>query len=297
MFDLLRKWILRFLRVPPEPHAPAGASGSLRSFRAARNYYRLRVLRWMVAQVATMVGIGFSIMFIRWIDADVTAARARAAESPAAVVQPAQTSAPAEKSGKRENRPASLGISRAVARFPDWSFSLLKLVEAAAIVGYVVLIPITFAAVRLDYDYRWYLLTDRSLRIRTGIWRLQEITMSFANLQQVEVSQGPLQRLLGLADVRVKSAGGGGGGEGQDKHHESMHEAVFHGLDNAVELRDLMLDRLRRFREAGLGDPDDEHADPATAPAASGGDALLAAQAVLAEARALRAELGSRPSA
>jgi hypothetical protein len=71
-----------------------------------------------------------------------------------------------------------------------------------------------------------------------------------------------------------------------------MHEAVFHGVDNAVELRDLILDRLRRFREAGLGDPDDQHANPAadTTVSADGG-ALAAAKDVLAEARALRAAL------
>ena len=78
--------------------------------------------------------------------------------------------------------------------------------------------------------------------------------MSFANLQQVVVTQGPLQRLLGLADVRVQSAGGGG-----DTHEkgggDSLHTGVFHGVDNAGEIRDLILERLRHFRETGLGDP------------------------------------------
>ncbi len=69
--------------------------------------------------------------------------------------------------------------------------------------------PLTYAIRRLDVELHWYIVTDRSLRIRTGLVRLQETTMSFANLQQVEVKQGPLQRLLGLADVHVQSAGGG----------------------------------------------------------------------------------------
>ena len=63
---------------------------------------------------------------------------------------------------------------------------------------------------RLDYEQRWYVVTDRSLRLRTGVWSVREMTMSFANLQQITVTQGPLQRLLGLADVRFQSAGGGG---------------------------------------------------------------------------------------
>ena len=64
--------------------------------------------------------------------------------------------------------------------------------------------------------------------------------MSFANLQQVMVSQGPVQRLLGIADLRVESAGGGGALH--DPHglqQDSMHTGVFHGVENAPEIRDL----------------------------------------------------------
>lgn len=114
--------------------------------------------------------------------------------------------------------------------------------------------------------------------------------MSFANVQQVVVSQGPLQRLLAIADVRVQSAGGGGGG---DAHHaalgSSMHTGIFHGVDNANEIRDLILERLRLFRAAGLGDPDDaREAVAATLPGARHVLALTAADELLAEARALR---------
>ena len=103
-----------------------------------------------------------------------------------------------------------------------------------------------------------------------------------ANLQQVEVRQGPLQRLLGIADVRVQSAGGGGDSEHKSKGQDSMHHAIFHGVTNAGEIRDLILARLKRFREAGLGDPDD------SAPLAENNTALAAAQELLAEVRTLR---------
>jgi hypothetical protein len=47
---------------------------------------------------------------------------------------------------------------------------------------------------------------------------------------------------------------------------------VFEGVPNAVEIRDLMLERLRKFREAGLGDPEDARSQvpfmcPASRPA------------------------------
>lgn len=165
---------------------------------------------------------------------------------------------------------------------------LLRGVEALAVVGFLAQLPFTYALLRLDYELRWYIVTDRSLRIREGIASVKEKTMTFANVQNLTVKQGPLQRLLGIADLEVRTAGGGGGGEG-GKHAagESLHEAYFRGVDDAAEIRDLVRERVRRFRDTGLGDPDDA---PALPPGGEAADAELAAAAreLLAEARALR---------
>ena len=42
MYEPLKSWLLRVLRVPPEPEPPAGAPESVRVFRAGRNFFRLR---------------------------------------------------------------------------------------------------------------------------------------------------------------------------------------------------------------------------------------------------------------
>jgi len=130
---------------------------------------------------------------------------------------------------------------------------------------------------RLNFEQRWYIVTDRSLRIRTGIWSVQEITMTFANIQDLRIARDPLQLVLGIADLRVSSAGGGGGEAA--KAGRSSHNAVFSGVADAESLRDLIVERLRRYRDAGLGDPE-KHAPI---------DTQAAAAELLAEARALRA--------
>jgi uncharacterized membrane protein YdbT with pleckstrin-like domain len=173
---------------------------------------------------------------------------------------------------------------------PAWAFPVIWGLKIIGIGIYLSQIPVTYTVRRLDYEMRWYMVTDRSLRLRHGVWKVVESTMSFANVQEVVMTQGPLQRLLGLADVRVKSAGGGGGKE--DRQDEDMHLGVFHGVTNAPEIRDLIIDRLRRFRESGLGDPDEAVTSPV--PAASenlAADTLTAARELAAEARALRAAL------
>ena len=141
---------------------------------------------------------------------------------------------------------------------------------------------ISFFSLRLNYEMRWYKVTDRSLRIRAGVWNVHEMTMTFANVQNITVSQGPLERLFGISDVKVDTAGGGGSkGPHGESQGQNLHVATFRGVDNPGEIRDLMLQRLRRLRDAGLGDPDD-------AATLKGAETLSLFAAFRDEARALR---------
>lgn len=328
MFERARQVALRWLRVPPEPQPPAGAPGSARTFRAGRNFYKLRLAGWVFAQLGGVIGICFSLWMLNQVEREVEAIKDRRAkqqvqaqaaakaaakaeaEKATAPAKPAEvTPAPAEVPKEAPARPKrtkrtreqnieafKYGVSHYLSRRPEWVFPAIQVFELLAIAGFLLQLPFTYSLIRLEFEQHWYIVTDRSLRIRTGLWQLQETTMSFANLQQVEVHQGPLQRLLGLADLRVQSAGGGG--DFDAKHgagHDSLHRGVFHCIENANDVRDLILERLRLFRAAGLGDPDEPmHAAVASAPAPApaSGDALAAARELLAEARALREALG-----
>lgn len=170
---------------------------------------------------------------------------------------------------------------------------MARFAEAMAIIGFVLQAPVTYAMVRLDYDLRWYVVTDRSLRIREGLTTLREQTMTFANIQNISISQGPLQRLLGISDVEVHAAGGGGGGDQKksDPLSRSLHVSVFRGVDNANDIRDLLRARTRRYLGSGLGDPDEQHPDDLTEGSPWNAESALAeaANSLLSEVRALRA--------
>lgn len=313
MFDALRTHTLRFLRVPHDPEPPTGAPGSVRVFRGGRNFYKLRLLRWSLTQAGALAGILVTLYFFtelrRGIETVVKTPstltpakpappKAAATTAPAPAVDEAAPAAATEKTKTAPaKRKGSRGLTRLAERWPAWLFPVFLFFEFVGIVLFLAQIPITYAMVRLDFELRWYIVTDRSLRIRSGLTTVQESTMSFANVQQVVVNQGPLQRYLGLADVRVQSAGGGGD-QHESKAGDSLHTGVFHGVDNAHEIRDLVLARLRQFRESGLGDPDEPAAASAAIvgtadPAGTSADsaALIAARELLHEARAMRAAL------
>ena len=251
MRDKIKAIVLKVLKIPPDPEMPAGSSGSVRVFRAAPNYYKLCLLKWALTQAGAVLALAALIAFFHFSDE--------------------------LKSADRFN------------------FHLILLViHLVGAAGLLLVIPFTFVMVRLDYELRWYIVTDRSLRIRSGLVRMRELTMTFANIQQISIHQGPLQRWLGIADLEVSTAGGGGDGgaaEGKHGHREPLHLGYFHGVSNAQEIRDLMLERLRHWRDTGLGDPDDVPANvPPPLPAVP--EVLAAARELVVESRALRQALG-----
>lgn len=316
MYQRLTNFLLKWLGIPPEPHPPHGDPASLRVFRAGRNFLNLRLLKWITAQVGALVGIIFWFGFFSNLEPKVGEVRTRIEQSRAAVPAPANLGDTINRTAKefaeeqKNNRQARRGqkgwkpvdsfnawqhgTANFLARLPGSAMGLIWFLEIAGLVIYLIQLPLTFMLARMDYDLRWYMVTDRSLRIRHGVWKINESTMSFANIQQVVVSQGPLQRFLSLSDVKVQSAGGGGEKNDQPGQ-EDMHHGLFHSVTNADEIRDLILSRLRRFRESGLGDPEEKSTiHPAVSPPtpAATGALLAAARELAAEARALRATLG-----
>jgi membrane protein YdbS with pleckstrin-like domain len=347
MIKTIEQRLLRWLKVPPEPAPPAGAPGSLQVFRAGRNYMRLKLIAWFGAQLAAVWGILVSLYFIREVEyqmmldeqaAEQAAEQVEGAEAPPTLVeiepgvyvtegkeQPAGLDAESvarDLVGGEERRRdlfhrllghfVPQGVYEVAKRTPPKIFFWIKVAETIGIVVFVVQFFWSLFAVWLDYTQRWYMVTDRSLRLRWGVVKIHESTMSFANLQQVTVKQGPVQRLLKLADVEVQSAGGGSGSE-MEQEKDSMHRSTFHAVENASEIRDLILARLQRFRQSGLGEPDEEEdhqhdhdhdgeSEPtAEAPVwgeTGGGGAVSAttveaARWMLEEIKAARAQLGS----
>ena len=144
------------------------------------------------------------------------------------------------------------------------------------------------ALLRLDFEKRWYLVTDRSLRVREGVLKIREMTITFANIQNISISQGPIQRLLGIADLRVDTAGGGAQ-TSEKEGKENLHGARFRGVNNGEEIRELINTRLRELKDSGLGDLEEIK----LAPASSRSTAAIAGplRDILAEVTAMRQTL------
>jgi membrane protein YdbS with pleckstrin-like domain len=130
---------------------------------------------------------------------------------------------------------------------------LAALLAAPALAIIVLPDIVAYIAIHLRYDTTWYVFTDRSMRLRHGAMILHEMTITFENVQNVTVDQGPLQRYFGIGSVVVQTAGGGGGEH--NAHSAGLtHQAVIAGIDNPAEVRDRIMARVRASASAGLGD-------------------------------------------
>jgi len=121
---------------------------------------------------------------------------------------------------------------------------------------FLIVVPdvLAYIAIHLRYDTTWYVMTDRSLRVRRGIWAINEVTITYENIQNIRVRSGPVQRYFGIADVMVETAGGGGSTAGKGGHEGGGHQGIIEGVGNAIEIRDRIMAHVKQSQTAGLGD-------------------------------------------
>ncbi len=265
----MREKLISWLAISERPDPPPGAGATLSTFRASPRYLHYSVLAWLPKQAVAFAGLVFSLAFFGTLDQDFL-------------------------------RPE--GWMRFLDRLEDIRFgflgfgtnlrALIGWFEWLAILAFVAQLIFTGLLLKLSWELRWYMVGEQALRIREGLWSLREQTMTIANIQTMIVRQGPLQRLLGISDLEIHTAGGGGGAEGQEGEGGSqksrLHIGRIQGVEDAVALRDRIAEQLKRHRGAGLGDRDDDSIG--TAPGAGGG-ALEAANDVLAAVGALAGEI------
>lgn len=77
-------------------------------------------------------------------------------------------------------------------------------------VGLLLLLPIPLAVSLLRPRFHGYALADTCLNVRRGVLKQRDWTVPYGNIQSVTVTRGVLQKRLGVATVRIDTAGGSG---------------------------------------------------------------------------------------
>jgi len=149
MYNQKRDLVLRWLKVPPEPHPPFGDPASLRVFRAGKNYYKLRMFGWGAAEFLAFAGIVFWAFVFVYVEETASIEKARRATTAQVVAQHKATLAEHARQaatdikaaggtalkniieGKGDQPAAKKPTTRKRARIGGWQGFLAGLVEIA----------------------------------------------------------------------------------------------------------------------------------------------------------------------
>jgi membrane protein YdbS with pleckstrin-like domain len=230
--DRLVDRVVCWLRVDAEPRLPHGDPATARVFQGGRNYWRLLITTWSLKQLGTLTALTLAWIFqyqVEWFAIDFPAM-----------------------------------FFKFTRMHRDELLIVFRFFERLAWVGLILQLPFGYLANHLAYRMRWYVVTDHAARLRRGVWTLHEQTLTLANVQRIEIRQGPIERWLGLCDLELHTAGGGGavGEEGSKKSHESLRVARFEGIDlaEATELRKRLEQGVGRTERSVDSGEEREHA-------------------------------------
>lgn len=269
----MRDLLLRLLKLDECPEPPAGAGGEVSMFRASPRYFWYSMLGWGLGQAGALFGILIPLGALDHVTVHAFNFHISGFAVPDLIAN-------------AEFELEALGL--------DWTVrigSLIQWLGILAITIFVIQLVVSFLLLRLAWEMRWYIVTDTALRIREGLLRTREQTLTIAKIQNMRTRQGPVQRLFGIADLEVQTAGGGSSGSSDsDSDQNSARTGRFRGLENVETLRD----RLRRLQARQRGTGVDDHD---SRPRRSADDPISLtplAEAMLAEARGVRSALESR---
>jgi membrane protein YdbS with pleckstrin-like domain len=142
----------------------------------------------------------------------------------------------------------------------------------------------------LYYDTLTYTIEEDLVVGTRGVFWKKRVTVPFRKITNIDISQGPVQRLFGLGTIHVQTAGAAGA-------QAAVAELRIEGMKNFDALRDEILRLLRAFyNQRGPAPADTAHAD-ASVPAADSPQGTETAgwqKTVVDELRAIRSLLEKR---
>lgn len=113
----------------------------------------------------------------------------------------------------------------------------------------IVLALFDYAVARLTYHFYRFELTEDTYRAERGIIWKRYISIPYDRIQNVDIYRGIWDRILGLSDIQIHTAGyGGTGARGMGS------EGRLPGLDKerAEEVRDILISKVKEARGQGL---------------------------------------------
>jgi len=146
-----------------------------------------------------------------------------------------------------------------LAFFLTWYIPVLLFAPLVAIVGVsipaLVIIIITALWIQLYYEKIFYKLTETEMEWKRGVWFRRTGIVPYNRITNIDITQGPLSRILGIASLRIQTAGYSAPSQGS---FGKFAEIRIEGMKQFEELRELIMQFVRSRKPVAVETYQDE---------------------------------------
>ena len=106
------------------------------------------------------------------------------------------------------------------------------------VVGWLILMSPIPLYIRAYYIALEYVIDNDSVKMKKGVFWRKRVTVPYTKITNVDITQGPVQRMFNIGTIQSQTAGAGGPGSGQA-------ELNLVGVRDLEGLKDLIMERVR----------------------------------------------------
>jgi len=146
---------------------------------------------------------------------------------------------------------------------------------ALGLVGWLLVMSLILLWIPAFYKSLEYVIEADCVKAKGGVLWRKQVTVPFTKMTNLDVTQGPVQRMLDIGTIHVQTAGAG-------SQEGSRAELRLLGIRELDEVKDSILERARGYTASAV--------DPARSAGVQGNDSYILGQ-ILKELTAIREAL------
>jgi len=154
------------------------------------------------------------------------------------------------------------------------------LVLLLCLVGWLVVMGLILVWIPAYYKSLEYLIDSDSIKMKKGVFWKKNVTIPFTKITNLDVTEGPVQRMFGIGTIKVQTAGAGG-------QQGAQPELKLLGVRDLEGVKDSIMERVRGYTISGSSEVKEK--------AAEGGDSEILGR-MLEELTAIREVLEKKRS-
>jgi len=119
-------------------------------------------------------------------------------------------------------------------------FTIDKLIFGLCVIGWLVLMVPILLWIPAFYRSLEYIVDSDSVKMKKGVFWRKHVIVPYTKITNIDVTQGPVQRMLNIGTIYVQTAGAGG-------TQGAQAELILLGVRDLQGLKDTIMERVRGY--------------------------------------------------